>query len=306
MRFTSIEDFVGKKDLFYSRYFDREPHIFKAAIPGPLDDIFSIADLDEALNFEALRSDYMILAKQGELIPSHRYSRTIQVRDTPQVTYHNCVDPEKVRRLFHDGATIFWTGVNHFNSTVRRISEIFAEELGVRVEGDIFLTPARTQGFVIHHDPFDTYIVQLSGTKNWKVWPTPEERPKQWVSYDQKDMPEPVIEESLQPGDVLYIPYGTPHGPVAEEDTSLHMTFSAPPVMWSDKLESLVNAILQGDAEFRDRRYIFGRGEATDQSVEQAAEALIRKIREAEGKKEILDRSSSDASIGSKMTSLFQ
>ncbi len=295
---------MGKKDLFFSHHFDRGSQIFKAAIPGPFDDIFSIADLDEALNFEALRSDYLILARQGELIPAHRYSKTIQVRDTPQRTYHNCIDPEKVHRLVDEGATIFWTGVNHFNSNVRRISAIFAEELGVRVDADIFLTPPRARGFVIHHDPFDTYIVQLSGTKNWKVWPTPEERPKQWVAYSQEDMPAPIIEESLQPGDVLYIPYGTPHGPVAEEQTSLHMTFSAPPVMWSDALRSLIGGILQENSEFCSRQYHAGQRKETDQSAEQVIESLIQRIRDAD--KDALWHRSPDANIGSKMTSFFQ
>ena len=42
-------------------------------------------------------------------------------------------------------------------------------------------------------------------------------------------LPDPVFDLSLEPGDVLYLPYGTPHRAAAEGRVSLHLTVVAGP-----------------------------------------------------------------------------
>lgn len=100
------------------------------------------------------------------------------------------------------------------------------------------------QGFSIHHDPADTYIVQLEGVKHWKVWPTPNIRPTLARNYNADDLGPPALEFALQPGDVLYMPYGTPHVTAAEDKPSLHATFVVEPTMWSNLLLRVVNEVL--------------------------------------------------------------
>ena len=39
-----------------------------------------------------------------------------------------------------------------------------------------YLTPAGQQGARAHSDPSDVYVIQLEGTKHWRVWATPETR----------------------------------------------------------------------------------------------------------------------------------
>ena len=118
-----------------------------------------------------------------------------------------------------------------------------------------FLTPAGQRG-ATHSDPTDVYVIQLEGTKRWQIWPTPQVR----RPGDDKDsfpsLPDPVLDLSLQPGDVLYIPHNTPHRASAEGSVSLYVTVVAGPRTWAHHLLSAVQDILHNGPEFWDTPYL--------------------------------------------------
>jgi 50S ribosomal protein L16 3-hydroxylase len=70
-----------------------------------------------------------------------------------------------------------------------------------------------------HVDQYDVFIVQGKGSRRWQVGAnkqyqtsTPTTGLQQIVKF------EPIIDEVLQPGDMIYIPPGFPHNGVAQED----------------------------------------------------------------------------------------
>jgi hypothetical protein len=129
------------------------------------------------------------------------------------------------------------------------------ERFAAKSEAVAFLTPAGQRGST-HSDPTDVYVLQLEGTKRWQIWPTPQVR----RPGDDKDsfdsLPEPVLDLSVQPGDVLYIPYSTPHRASAEGSVSLHVTVVAGPRTWAYHLMSAVKDILHNGPEFWDTPYL--------------------------------------------------
>ena len=77
----------------------------------------------------------------------------------------------------------------------------------------------------MHSDVMDAFMVQLGGSKSWKVcdvtsWMAPRER------YDQLPLKlNGTCEEVLmQQGDVMYLPYGTLHQASTSSDYSMHLT----------------------------------------------------------------------------------
>jgi hypothetical protein len=54
----------------------------------------------------------------------------------------------------------------------------------------------------------------------------------------------------LRPGDVLYLPYGTPHVAAAKEETSLHLTVVTLTPTWSQLLVPVLERVLDEDEEF--------------------------------------------------------
>jgi len=94
-------------------------------------------------------------------------------------------------------------------------------------------------------------VIQLEGTKHWQVWATPESR-RLGVDrdYTLAELGKPLLDVSLRPGDVLYVPYGTPHVAAAEEQVSLHVTVVALARTWAQLLLPILEQVLDGHEEF--------------------------------------------------------
>lgn len=105
------------------------------------------------------------------------------------------------------------------------------ELFGTCVGANIYLTPAGTQGFAPHYDDIEAFVLQLEGKKRWRVYkPLSKEEmlPKNSsMNFEQKEIGEPIIDCTLEPGDLLYFPRGYIHQANACDDVhSLHITVS--------------------------------------------------------------------------------
>ena len=61
-----------------------------------------------------------------------------------------------------------------------------------------YITPPGSQGFDLHRDDHDVFVLQVSGEKHWIV-------------YDDRDRARSLIDHSLARGETLYVPKGFPH-----------------------------------------------------------------------------------------------
>jgi len=111
-----------------------------------------------------------------------------------------------------------------------RVIAALEEAFGALVGANIYWTPKDTQGLAPHWDSIDAFVLQLNGTKKWKLWKNPEmDLPPGDSSEDMQmdELGEPLAEIELEPGDMLYMPRGIVHcahsGP---EESSIHVTFS--------------------------------------------------------------------------------
>jgi hypothetical protein len=96
------------------------------------------------------------------------------------------------------------------------------------VQANIYLTPAGAQGFRKHFDGHDVLVLQVSGSKRWRIWdgqPFPDPTPRTpWDNrYEPDGEPAEVV---LRPGDALYVPRGVVHEAMVQADgaPSLHVT----------------------------------------------------------------------------------
>ncbi|GAB5364627.1 hypothetical protein AAMO2058_000986000 [Amorphochlora amoebiformis] len=131
------------------------------------------------------------------------------------------------------------------------------DEFWGRVSGaNAYLTPSGTQGFAPHFDDVDVYILQLEGRKRWRLYPprSPNDILPRFSSenLDPEELPEPILDTVLNPGDLLYAPRGTIHQAVALPGgpPSLHLTLSSGQrCTWTDYLSLLLPAAVQIAAE---------------------------------------------------------
>lgn len=251
---TTFDEFVGDREKFFTDYFDRAPMLRCGALAHRLDEFPTPADLDDILALETVAPSYLRVSKGGAGVPRNSYTRTVARGGG----LAEAVDGAKVHELFRSGATITWNAMQHFLPSTRRLTEVFAEALAATVEVVLFVTPAGNPGFAPHHDSVDVFVVQTHGRKTWRVWATPEERAGDEASHTTEELGRPELEATLTPGDVLYVPHGTPHAAVAQAAMSLHLSVGVEPRRWRDLVRDTVEALL-GDARLHGVTALTGR-----------------------------------------------
>ncbi|HET9897322.1 MAG TPA: cupin domain-containing protein [Streptosporangiaceae bacterium] len=245
MRNYSFEDFVGDPGGFLTESFNKKPAYYPGQMTGKLEDLPGIDVLDDLLALEAVSPSYLRVTKNGQSVPRHTYTRVTGDR----AALSDAVVPERVFELFRTGGTVTWNSLEHILPHTRRLLDPFARTFASRTDLVLFVTPAGHEGFRPHHDSVDVYVLQLAGTKRWRVWETPEGRQAQMGSDDAEELGEPLLTTTLRPGDVLYVPYGTPHAAAAEDSISVHLSIGVVPRHWSDLIRESVIAIT-GSEEF--------------------------------------------------------
>jgi JmjC domain len=252
MYVPTFAELAGPEEEFFSACFGQAPLYRPGALERDPRQLLSIADMDEILHCEAIRPPHFgVTSNGGPLLPP-AYTATTRVQGA-NVT--DTVVPERVYELFRTGATLIWTSINHFRPNLRALSRMLAEKFAAESGVTAFLTPAGRKGINPHHDPGDTFVIQLEGTKHWKLWKPPAVRRGDFQAHKLEELGEPVLEVSLRPGDVLYLPWGTPHVAAAEDQISLHLSVMVRTRLWSDLLRRCVDRLLE-DPRFWEFPYL--------------------------------------------------
>ncbi|MGW6058568.1 JmjC domain-containing protein [Streptomyces sp. NPDC055189] len=238
-----FEDLVGDAGVFFSEHFNKKPLLRRGALEGSTRSLVSVRQLDDIVAMEAVSPSYLRVAKDGRGVPAKAYTRTVADRGAALT---DAVIPEQVYELFRSGGTITWNALNHFLPSARHLVNVFAQTFACPSEVVAFLTPAGKDGYAPHHDPVDVYVIQIEGTKDWRIWEPPGDRRADKASYSPEDLGAPVIETTLRPGDVLYLPYGTPHAAAAKAEVSLHLSVTVEPRRWRDLVRETVEHLVQG------------------------------------------------------------
>jgi len=241
----TFEDLVGDTGIFFARHFDQLPLLRRGALAGRAQELASVRQFDDLIAMEAVSPAYVRVAKDGRGVSSKAYTRTVGDNGTGLT---EAVVPERVYELFRSGGTVSWNFLNHFLPSARHLVEVFTEALACPAEVVGFLTPAGRDGYAAHHDPVDVFVIQTEGMKDWRGWTPSSDRRGDSVHYTAEQLGEPALQTTLYPGDVLYLPYGTPHAAAAKEQVSLHLSVTVKPRRWRDLLLETVGELMRDEA----------------------------------------------------------
>jgi lysine-specific demethylase/histidyl-hydroxylase NO66 len=133
-----------------------------------------------------------------------------------------------------------------------RFCRALEAELGHPAQTNSYYTPRRSQGFAVHHDTHDVFVLQVAGEKHWRVYDPLLELPLKRQRYSKSlgEHGPPVLELTLRAGDTLYLPRGWLHDALTSETDSLHVTVGVNIVTWADALRAAL-AECEEDVEFR-------------------------------------------------------
>ena len=212
-------------DDFAERHWDRAPLLSRRL--DDYTDLLDLDDVDELLSRRGLRTPFVRMAQQGKVIAASRYTGG----GGPGAEIGDQVQDERVFELLAGGATLVLQGLHRIWPPLVDLAGGLGRELGVPVQINAYLTPPGNQGFATHYDTHAVFVLQVAGTKRWRVHPPvvtdPVERQPWGGRADEVAAVaagEPALDVVLGPGDALYLPRGWLHAAGALEDWSLHLT----------------------------------------------------------------------------------
>jgi uncharacterized RmlC-like cupin family protein len=221
----------------------------------------------------AHEATYLHLRAAVEVAPllsvEERVFKRLDTRSAPSVLTYRDGEPwqppspiinEATARLALDaGATVVVNSAQGADRELEALAFATTQGLGIYADVNMYATPPSSTGLTAHHDHMDSIIIQASGRKRWllcepvgagRTLPTRSADTPGHPLYNRYDVTALLAHGdcenlTMEPGDLLYLPRGTPHAPATEDDAgSVHLTVGLlGDFTWEDYLKGLTVAI---------------------------------------------------------------
>ncbi|MEM9441078.1 MAG: cupin domain-containing protein [Pseudomonadota bacterium] len=232
-----MADYEGKKPLHVKGAADK----FVKVMSWPL--------LNELLGQATIWSaQSLMLVLDKEPVPNHHYCAPAAGRDGGQVMRP---DPAKVQSFLKKGATLVANDIDHLSSGLTAFSTCMEQALGAKIQGNLYCSSKRRQGFAAHFDTHDVFAVHVEGTKTWHIYEgravDPIAHPKFKTlgrEHHEKAKGELLMDVTMEPGDLLYLPRGQYHDAIADEGGAVHIAFGATYTIGMDVMSMLFETVL--------------------------------------------------------------
>jgi len=202
-------------EFFLRQYWQQQPFILRNGLSSAID-VISIDELFDLSSQDFVESRLII--ERGE--------------DHPWQTFHGPQDCHQLQSLLSESQwTLLVQSTNLWHQRCRELLSDFKFLPSWRLD-DIMVSYSTINGTVgAHIDQYDVFLVQVSGRRRWQVG-----EPRVQVETSQSasgitlvDDFIPVMDEFLEPGDILYIPPNTVHHGVSITDgITLSVGYRAP------------------------------------------------------------------------------
>lgn len=240
---------------FAATHWAQRPLLRRAAeLPGDgFADLLDLDAVDELVSRRGLRTPFLRMAKDGDVLQSARFTRGggagAEIADQ--------VADDRVLAEFADGATLVLQGMHRVWPPVIEFGTALSAQLGHPIQVNAYITPAQNTGFSPHYDVHDVFVLQFAGRKRWRIHEPVLDAPLRDQPWDQRRAAvqsrakeEPLIDTVLEPGDALYLPRGYLHSATALGGVSGHLTVGVHPVTRAFLAEQAL-ATLADDVELR-------------------------------------------------------
>lgn len=239
MPLESLEALLSpiERTRFLTEYYCRAPlHIRGDAQRFP--SLLSWDALNRVMTRQRPRRPPLRLARDGKIIRQEDFA----AKETNAAGDLWRVDFRVVRRLLEAGATLIIDRIDEAHEPLADFCRMLEWELGSYVFADAFASWHNTQGFPTHWDVEQVLVVQLIGTKRWRLFKPERLHPTKEDKVRINRPPTEVFwEDDVRAGDVLYIPGGWWHDALAVGGRSLHVAFS----LFAATGLTVVNALLR-------------------------------------------------------------
>lgn len=218
----SVSDFIEE-------YWDKKKLYIQRNDADYYESIISLADIDEIISGITLPLGNIDLSKDSTGISKDVYS------------IGGIVDTQAILSQHGAGATIILRALHKWHKPLLRLKAALESIFFCSAQANVYLTPARNQSTPPHWDTHDLLVLQIYGTKSWRLF----EGEFKFPLINQRFRPgidhtgDLDCEITLRPGDMLYLPRGVIHEPRAD-DYSVHVALGIQTKTWKDLVEVML------------------------------------------------------------------
>lgn len=181
-------------------------------------------DLNEIIAAHRLEPPRMRLSRTGEAVPATTYS--VLRTNRRGVSWYQ-PQPAEFHARLAEGASLVIDAIDQIHPPVREAAAGLERFFRTPVQANAYASWTAEEGFGTHWDDHDVVVLQLEGSKRWKIYGPTRQAPA-WRDVEAPEAPtgEPIADIVLTAGDLLYLPRGWWHAVSADQGTaSLHLTF---------------------------------------------------------------------------------
>jgi ribosomal protein L16 Arg81 hydroxylase len=187
-------------------------------VAGRFRELFPWEQLNTILEQQRFTAPRLRLVRRGQIITESSY-------------FHSAGWPElsvgKMLNELENGATLSLSFVEETYSPLRDLAVSLEAIFRVRIHVNLYASWRTANGFGVHYDDHDVLALQVCGAKQWRIWPPTEANPlTSGVLADAGSIGQPVWDETLRDGSLLYVPRGSWHVAHALDEPSLHLTIA--------------------------------------------------------------------------------
>jgi ribosomal protein L16 Arg81 hydroxylase len=232
--FGSLSDILAPLPLpeFIQAFRDKRRLHIKAVATSGAASLLPWQDLEALISMRAF--DDLELMKNGMVIPPQLYRG-----EGDLAAFHDIVA---------QGASLIIKQVHLSVPRIQWLATSIERQLGCAVGANAYCSFSSGGAFKPHWDRHDVLVVQLHGTKAWRLWESAFKNPVERSRDAKHDITgTPSDEFVVSPGDVLFIPRGEPHAASVSGGASVHLTFGIDSLNGVDVVQRLQGAAGQDD-----------------------------------------------------------
>jgi ribosomal protein L16 Arg81 hydroxylase len=247
---------------FFSGYWEQAPLVCARRDPGHYQALLGVSDVDFILS-SAFTTDKTAVEALG----------TAKVKKFLKGDFATHISD--LYDAYRRGSTIRVNRVHRYWKPLRELCRSLEQSFTFPVRANLYCTPASATPSRRHYDTHDVFVLQISGSKSWRIFqplvklplatvpPLPFEQRTEMLKYarggpkkgrasiSEDECGQPINELTLEAGDLLYVPRGFPHDAWTTDQPSTHVTIGLHVVRWLDLLSVALGQVSNRDARFR-------------------------------------------------------
>lgn len=154
------------------------------------------------------------------------------------------VNSQSLDTLLDNGASLIATSLDRYVPALGALCDRLRQHIRESIRAGAVVTNGSGGAINLHYDAEDLFILQIAGSKQWKIYERPIAVPVSGMARMAPPQAEFVFDQSLRQGDFLFLPAGYWHHCENGPERSLHLVIGIEPATGWHAIKALLNQLL--------------------------------------------------------------